>query len=91
MQGIIKVHKTSSKAHLNGFTFSIEEIVQGRISLNIDGATTDFSYKEIIIVEFQHTFRKAQIRSRVSDGGIKDVTNLTLYANVHGINVNQIQ
>jgi hypothetical protein len=55
MQAIIKVSRTSSFNQLNGHTFKVKEVMYSNNSapmfaLNINGNTTDFSAKEVIIV-----------------------------------------
>jgi hypothetical protein len=53
MNAIVKVNKNSSFANLNGLTFKIKEFASKIVALNINGTTTDFSYTEILICDFQ--------------------------------------
>ena len=66
MKAIVKVNKSSSCAKHNYLTFDVKEIVsRNLIALDINGVTTDFSPKEVIIVDFAK-----EINSRLN----KDVT-----------------
>ena len=56
MQAIIKVSRFSAMAHLNGHTFTVKEILyNGTFSpifaIDIDGTITDFTAKELLIVD----------------------------------------
>lgn len=59
MKAIIKVHKDSSHAHLNGLTFEVKEVMRQLIALDINAVTTDFSHTEVLIVDFQEEIQKA--------------------------------
>jgi hypothetical protein len=66
MKAIIKVNKNSSFAKHNYLTFDVKEVLsKNLIALNINGVTTDFSVKEVIVVDFAK-----EINSRLN----KDVT-----------------
>lgn len=51
MKAIINVNKKSAYADFNGRTFEVTEILDTRVSLNILGTVTDFSHKEVSIVD----------------------------------------
>jgi hypothetical protein len=56
MKAIIKVSKNSSFAKFNGHTFEVKEVLSANstnpiFAMDINGSTTDFTSKEIIIVD----------------------------------------
>ena len=53
MRAIVKVNKNSAFSHLNGLTFDVKEVLSNIISLDVDGITVDFSFKEVMIVDIQ--------------------------------------
>ena len=59
MKAIIKVNKNSSFAKYNYLTFDVNYIVGGNlININVKGANVDFSFKEVIIVDFEKEINK---------------------------------
>lgn len=59
MKAIVNVNKESAYAKYNGLTFEIVEFLNTMLALNIDGRTTDFNYKEVIILDFQKEMQEA--------------------------------
>lgn len=59
MKAIITL-RTGAFANLFGLTFDVVDIhVDGRISLNVKGNTTDFSFKEVLILDLQNEIQHA--------------------------------
>ena len=58
MKAIINVNKKSAYADFNGRTYEVVEVLEKRISLNILGTTTDFTPKEVIIVDIDENLQK---------------------------------
>lgn len=59
MKAILKVSNFSSYSNLNGLTFEVKEVLSSIISLSIKNVTTDFSYKEVTIVDIDLEIQKA--------------------------------
>ena len=51
MKAIVNVSKSSAYAEYNGHTFEVSELLSMGFSLNINGVNTDFSFKEVLIVD----------------------------------------
>ena len=51
MKAIVKVAKGSAYSKLNGHTFEIKSLLNNLVCLDINGVSTDFSLKEIIVVD----------------------------------------
>ena len=58
MKAIVKVNKNSAYAHLNGLTFDVAELRNSQIDLIIEGKTTCFGHKEVIICDIQEELKK---------------------------------
>ena len=58
MKAIVNVKKGSFLHNLNGKTFDVVECMSSIVSLNINGITTDFSHKEIIVVDIEKELQK---------------------------------
>ena len=56
MKAIVNVNKESQYAKLNGRTFPVKELLNSTICLNINGVSTDFSFKEVFIVDIEDEF-----------------------------------
>jgi hypothetical protein len=64
MKAIIKVSKNSSFAKFNGHTFEVKEVLSTNstnpiFAMDINGSTTDFTSKEIIIVDLVSELNKS--------------------------------
>jgi hypothetical protein len=61
MQVIIKVPQTSAFSKYNFLTFEVEQVVGNTLlSVKLEpGKKADFSYKEIIIVDFENAYQAA--------------------------------
>jgi hypothetical protein len=64
MKAIIKVSKNSSFAKFNGHTFEVKEVLSANstnpiFAMDINGSTTDFTSKEIMIVDLVSELNKA--------------------------------
>ena len=64
MKAIIKVSKNSSFAKFNGHTFEVKEVLSANtnnpiFAMDINGSTTDFTSKEIMIVDLSIEFNKS--------------------------------
>lgn len=64
MKAIIKVSKNSSFAKFNGHTFEVKEVLSANsnnpiFAMNINGSTTDFTSKEIMIVDLFSELNKS--------------------------------
>lgn len=59
MKAIINVNKNSSYSHLNGLTFEVKDFLTKIVSMNVDGTTTDFGYKELFIVDLKNEYENA--------------------------------
>jgi hypothetical protein len=59
MKAIVNVNKKSIQAKNNGLTFPVKEVLSTLIALDINGVTTDFSHKEVFIVDIKEEHAKA--------------------------------
>ena len=57
MKAIVKVKKASAYSKFNGLTFPVAEILSTLICLEIEGRMVDFSYTEVILVDFQEYYQ----------------------------------
>lgn len=53
MKAIVNVKKSSSFSKFNFLTFEVKEVLSAIVCLNINGNSVDFSFGEVIIVNFQ--------------------------------------
>lgn len=87
MKAIIKVNKNSAYAKYNYLTFEVNYIVNGSlININIKGANVDFSFKEVIIVDFEKEINKFFLD--FSAGEIFFILN---YRHINKINYSPVQ
>ena len=69
MKVIINVPKYSAYAHLNGLSFEVKEVLQGMVAVKLDNiktdfkekdtVTADFSFKEVMVQNFQDEYQSA--------------------------------
>lgn len=80
MRAIVSVKKGSAYAKHNGHTYEVKEILPSIIALDINGNTVDFTFKEVIIIDFKKEFKEA-VRTENSELESK----LYNYINVNGL------
>ena len=60
---VTNIHTDSSHAHCKGLTYEVKEILSANdklvFCLNVDGYSTDFSAKEVTIVDFARELQSA--------------------------------
>ena len=59
MKAILNVSKFNQYSKYNGLTFDVVELLRSMVALNIEGRTTDFTFKEVIIVDIKNELSKA--------------------------------
>lgn len=87
MRAIVKVSKNSAMAHLNGHTFIVKEVIYRNNStpifaLNVNGNTTDFSAKEVIIIDLLAEFAI----NRYSLGTLEALKQYVKIHNIYNVN-----
>jgi hypothetical protein len=85
MKAIINVPKGSSYANRNGLTFDVFEILSKVVVLDIEGITTDFSFKEVLIVDIQEEVKNYTNTSGLSKNDERIFFNLLAYQQSNGI------
>lgn len=63
MKAIINVNRKSVYSKLNGLTFDVKDVMSNLISLDINGIITDFTHKEVMIVDFANELQSAYNRA----------------------------
>jgi len=90
MEAIVNVNKGSSQAKNNGLTFRVKEILNSIIALEIPSEemgldlTTDFSFKEVFIVDFEKELEVAY-KNLNSGYDLKTFDKLCAYADSKGM------
>lgn len=59
MKAIVNVKKSNQYSKFNFKTFEVVEVLSNLIALNLNGVTTDFSHKEVIIVDIENEMQIA--------------------------------
>ncbi len=86
MKAIVNVNKESGYAIFNGLTFDVVELQSRLIGLRINGSiVTDFTYKEVIIVDIQQVVFNKMVESRFSANAKKDLENLKRYCTINNV------
>lgn len=85
MKAIINVHKNSIQAKNNGLTFEVKEVLSSIVALDINGITTDFSFKEVFIVDLINELQKAR-ENRDWGSDNRTFANLQSYITIKGLN-----
>jgi hypothetical protein len=83
---ITNLSKESSYYDLIGQTFEVKEVLHGLVALKINGKTTDFSFKEIFIVDIEKEVQTAYDNWNW-DSGKSAYTRIMDYCNSKNINV----
>lgn len=91
MRAIVNVKKGSAYAKYNGLTFEVSETradtwnEKTRITLNINGANTDFSENEVIIVDFANEIQKAYDNVNWDASRYEPYNTLKIYGKKRGV------
>jgi hypothetical protein len=88
MKAIVSVNKGSAFAHLNGHTFSVKSHYTTGFDLDINGVTTAFSFKEVIIVDLQKEMQ--MFFDLYNWNGNTTYVTLQAYCAIKGYNVNVV-
>jgi hypothetical protein len=83
MKAIINLPKSSVYAKYNYLTFEVVEVLSKIIAININGTTTDFGHKEVLIVDINTELQKEY--DSYNWGSKNNFKNLELYAFNNGI------
>jgi hypothetical protein len=67
MKAILNINKASQYAKHNGLTFEVVELLNSMVALNINGATTDFSFNEVIVVDVKKELAEAFNNNKTQD------------------------
>jgi hypothetical protein len=84
MKAIINVNKNNQYSKYNGLTFDVKEILNSIVSLDVNGITTDFSFNEVMIVDFQEELQKAYDDFNW-DGSSRRYSKLLKYQDFNGL------
>lgn len=63
MKAIINVNSKNQYSKFNGLTFPVKEINNSFVAIDLNGATTDFTHKEVLIVDFQKEIQNTRNRN----------------------------
>jgi len=86
MKAIINVNKANQYSKFNGLTFEMVELNKSFVAVNLNGTTTDFALKEVIIVDFQKEIQNARNRNDWGyTSALKEVESLKAYQQANGI------
>ena len=59
MKAILNVSKFNQYSKYNGYSFEVRELLSSLVSLDVNGVKTDFSHKEVIIIDLQSEYQNA--------------------------------
>jgi hypothetical protein len=85
MKAIVRVSKKSAYSVHNGLTYPVKEILGNIIALDINGKTVDFTYREILIVDFATELQKSYDLHNWNGSG--NYIKLCAYMDANKINV----
>ena len=91
MQAVV-ITKGGYASDFFGQTFNVKDLhVGGRISLDVYGHTTDFSFSEVLIVNFQEEYQKAydnknwNSSSKTQFAGVKSGDLYNILRDIHDL------